>query len=205
MGLLNTIRLFHPEMIFFVLATFWIGTAAGVQDEGHDEIESLEIVEGENLTISIPIGKSEEDPQVLVTRSRGSSQERVAQMICHDGHCKHERWRPGVCLASDGQNLTLTLTNLSDDQTGLYRIRRPSSARPGEKVYNVTLREPHFTTISPASAVHSEPLTTRISIGVVVLSLVVVAAAAVGFVYGKNRKVSFNEVPQELNTVAHGR
>ncbi|KAF4096309.1 hypothetical protein G5714_022278 [Onychostoma macrolepis] len=171
-------------MIFFVLVSCWIGIAAGVQDD-YDEIEWLEISEGENLTISIQVNKSDEDPQVLVTRLKGSSQERIAQMICHNGDCELECWRSGVSLFSDGQNLTLILMNVRYNQTGLYRICKLSSRHPENKIYNVTLYQPPFSTISQellASAVYSKSFTAGISSGAVVLSLVVITAAVIGFV-----------------------
>lgn len=114
------------------------GVAAGVDDD-EEEIESLKVSQGENITISIQINKSDKDPQVLVTRLRGFSQERIAQMICHHGVCEHDCWRAGVSLISDGQNITLILMNVSYNQTGLYKICQLSSRHPENKIYNVTV------------------------------------------------------------------
>ncbi len=123
-----TVMFFTRIHCIFTMQMLFKGIAAGVQeDEDDDEIEWLKISEGENLTISIQINKSDEDPQVLVTRLKGSSQERIAQMICHKGDCEHECWRSGVSLISDGQNITLTVMNVHYNQTGLYKICNLSS------------------------------------------------------------------------------
>ncbi|XP_073679055.1 uncharacterized protein [Garra rufa] len=189
-------------MLFFVLVTCWIGigagaayaTAAGV-DEEDDEIESLKVSEGENLTISIQIKKLDEDPQVLVIRLKDSSQERIAQIICHKGVCEHECWRSGVSLLSDGQNITLILMNVNYNQTGLYKICQLSSRHPENKIYNVTVyrkyyTEPPFTTISPEqtpSAMYSKSFTAGISAAAVIL--IFITAVVIGFIYCKRRKV----------------
>ncbi|KTG01886.1 hypothetical protein cypCar_00035025 [Cyprinus carpio] len=167
------------------------GIAAGVQDDDDDEIESLKVSEGENLTISIQIKKSDEDPQVLVTRLKGgSSQERIAQMICHNGVCEHESWRSRVSLISDGQNVSLILMNLSYNQTGLYKICKLSSRHPENKIYNVTVYyEPPLSTIIPekiASATSSE-FTAGISAAVVGLALGVIIGTVI---YRKHKKAS---------------
>lgn len=96
--------------------------------------------EGGNLTISIHIDKWEKDPQVLVFRLKGSSQEPIAQMICHNGDCTQKCWRPGVSLiVSDSENVTLILMNVSYNQTGLYEIRKHSNKPLENKIYNVTV------------------------------------------------------------------
>lgn len=134
-----TVMCFTRIHCIFTMQMLFKGIAADVQDDDDDEIEWLKISKRENLTISIQINKSDEDPQVLVTRLKGSSQERIAQMICHKGDCKHEYWRSGVSLISDGQNITLTVMNVRYNQTGLYKISNLSSRHPHNKIYNVTL------------------------------------------------------------------
>ncbi|KAL0157608.1 hypothetical protein M9458_045684, partial [Cirrhinus mrigala] len=61
-----------------------------------EEIESLTVFEGGNLTISIHIEKWDENPQILLIRRKGFSKELIAQIICHNGACAHFieiRWR----------------------------------------------------------------------------------------------------------------
>ncbi|XDV46496.1 hypothetical protein PO909_014383, partial [Leuciscus waleckii] len=101
-----------------------------------DEIESLGVSEGENLTIAIHIKKTDKDPQVLVTRLKGSSQEPIAQLICHNGDCEREE-KSGVSLIYDGGNVTLILMNISYDQTGLYSVCKLSDSPLENKMYNV--------------------------------------------------------------------
>ncbi|KTF78627.1 hypothetical protein cypCar_00043910 [Cyprinus carpio] len=118
--------------------------AAGVDEDDDDEIESRTVSEGGNLTISVHIEKWDEDPQVLVTRLRGSSQEPIAQLFCHNGACEQECWRSGVSLTSDGQNITLILMNISYSQTGLYKVCK-LSRQPGYKIYNLTVYRKYCT------------------------------------------------------------
>jgi len=121
--------------VLFTLKYF-LGIVAAAPDDGDtDEIESLGVSEGGNLSISIHIKKSEEDPQVLVTRRK----EPIAQLICHNGDCKCEAWESGVSLIYDGGNLTLILMNVSYNQTGLYSVRKLSDTPAEKKVYNVTV------------------------------------------------------------------
>ncbi|XP_016086861.1 uncharacterized protein [Sinocyclocheilus grahami] len=189
--LYNNTRLFSNMMLFLVL-TCWIGIAAGV-DEEDDEIESLTVTEGGNLTISVHIEKSDEDPQVLVTRLKGSSQEPIAQVFCHNGACAQKCWRPGVSLVSDGENTTLILMNVSYNQTGLYKVCKLSSRQPQNKIYKLTVYQPPLRTISteqPASAVHSKSFTAGISTAAVVLVLLVIICAVTGVIYRKHEKAS---------------
>lgn len=112
-------------------------TAAGVDDD-KDENETLGVSEGGNLTISIHINDKDEDPQVLVTRLKGSSQELIAQLICHNRVCESEYWISGVSLVSDGENVTLVLMNVSHNQTGRYEVRKLSEPLES-KIYNITV------------------------------------------------------------------
>ncbi|XP_073679072.1 uncharacterized protein [Garra rufa] len=182
-------------------------TAVAVEDD--DEIESLKVLEGENLTISIHIEKWDEDPQILLIRLKGSSMELIAQIICHNGACAH-KWRSEVSLKSDGENVTLSLMNVSDNQAGLYEVRKPSSKRHENKIYNVTVYQPPISTISPektASALYSKSTAgiSAVSVGVilVVLALVVIIGAVI-YIYRKYGKAYFDEVSQETDTEAAG-
>ncbi|XP_042606714.1 uncharacterized protein LOC109048275 [Cyprinus carpio] len=183
----SNIKLFYNMMLFAVV-TCWIGITAGAA------VESLTVSEGGNLTISIHIEKWDRDPQVLVTLLKGSSQEPIAQVICHNGACEQKSWRSGVSLISVGQNMTLILMNISYNQTGLYKIYKLSSKLPENKIYNVAVYQPPLRTISPeqpASAVYSESFTAGISSAAVLLALVLIIAAVVGVIYRKHRKASF--------------
>ncbi|KAK2886174.1 hypothetical protein QQF64_020389 [Cirrhinus molitorella] len=199
-------------MILFVVVTFWIGiaayaavaSAAGVEDD--NEIESLTVFEGGNLTISIHIEKSDKDLQILLIHGKGSSKELIAQIICNNGTCeKTQKWR-SISLKSDGENVTLSLMNVSYNQTGLYEVRQPSSKRHENNIYKVTVCEPPLSSISPektASAMYSEshePFIAGISAGAVVLALVVIVGAAIFVIYRKPGKGHFGEVPQERDT-----
>ncbi|ROJ24001.1 hypothetical protein DPX16_23562 [Anabarilius grahami] len=135
------------KMILIVVVACWIGIAAAGVDDDKDEIESLRVSEGGNLTISIHINNSDEDPQVLVSRLKGSSQEAIAQIICHNRVCESEYWISGVSLSSDGEIVTLVLMNVS--QTGRYLVQKLSSAHLEQKIYNITVYQPRLSTISP--------------------------------------------------------
>lgn len=126
--------------------TFLKGIAAGGDDD--DEIESLTVSEGGNLTISIHIEKWEKDPQVLVFRLKSdSSQEPVAQVICHNGACTQTCWRPGASLRADRENITLILMNVNYNQTGLYEIRKHSNKPLENKIYNVTVYRKYYSSM----------------------------------------------------------
>ncbi|XP_026121865.1 uncharacterized protein LOC113104363 [Carassius auratus] len=194
-------------MILFAGVTCVIGIAfgavvAGVEED--DATESHTVPEEGNLTISIHIEKLTEDPQVLVTRLRGgSSQEPIAQMICHKGVCEHQSWRSGVSLISDTQNVTLILLNVSLNQTGLYKVRKQSNKRLENKIYNITVYyEPQLSTIIPekiASATNSELTSGKsaaVGIAVVVLFALVVIIGAV--IYRKHKKANSDKLPQDM-------
>lgn len=117
---------------------YFLGIVAAAVDDDKDEIESLGVSEGENLTIAIHIKKTDKDPQVLVTRLKDSSHESIAQLICHNGDCKREE-KPGVSLIHDGENVTLILMNVSNKQTGLYTVCKLSDSPLENKIYNVTV------------------------------------------------------------------
>lgn len=123
----------------YLWCKYFLGGVAGAVDGDKDEFESLGVSEGENLTIPIHIKKSDEDPQVLVTRLKGSSQEPIVQLTCHDGDCVCEGWESGVSLIYDGGNMTLILMNVSYNQTGLYKVRKLSVTPLETQSYNVTV------------------------------------------------------------------
>lgn len=120
-------------------------TSAGVDD---DKVEPLRVPEGENLTISIHVKKSDEEPQVLVTRLTGSSQEPIAQLICHNRSCERKCWISGVSLMYDRENLTLILVNVSFNQTGRYAVNTLSSTPPQNKIYNLTVCRKYYKSMS---------------------------------------------------------
>ncbi|KAF4096300.1 uncharacterized protein LOC131532255 [Onychostoma macrolepis] len=198
-------------MMLFVVVACWIGIAAGALvattaagvGEDDDEIESLTVSEGGNLTISIHIEKWEKDPQVLVFRlSLDSSQEPIAQMICHNGGCTQTRWRPGASLRADRESVTLILMNVHYNQTGLYEIRKHSNKPLENKIYNVTVSQPPLSTIIPeksASATHRE-FTAGISAAVVAAVLVVLALAVLvgAVIYRKCRKENLGGTDPEV-------
>ncbi|KAK9954674.1 hypothetical protein ABG768_016724 [Culter alburnus] len=195
-------------MIVFVvmigIVAVAVATAAGV-DDGKDEIESLRVSEGGNLTISIHISNSDEDPQVLVSRLKGISQEAIAQLICHNRVCESEYWISGVSLSSDGENVTLVLMNVRYNQTGRYLVQKLSSAQLEHKIYIITVYQPRLSTISPellTSVRNSKSFTagvTSAAVGMVLL----ITAVVIGIVYWKNRKKTFYKVPQDDNTATN--
>ncbi|KAK9954678.1 hypothetical protein ABG768_016727 [Culter alburnus] len=182
-------------MIGIVAVAF--ATAAGVGDS-KDEIESLRVSEGENLTISIHISNSDDDPQVLVSRLKGISQEAIAQLICHNRVCESEYWISGVSLSSDGENVTLILMNVS--QTGRYLVQKLSSAQLEHKIYIITVDRPQLnlshahtrlSTISPellTSVMHRESFTAGVTSAAVGIPVLLITAAVIGVVYLKRRK-----------------
>lgn len=121
---------------------YFLGIVAAVDDD-KDEIESLGVSEGENLTISIHIKTTDKDPQVLVTRLKDSSQESIAQLICHNEDCKREE-KSGVSLIHDGENVTLILMNVSNKQTGLYTVCKLSDSSLENQIYNVTVYRKYY-------------------------------------------------------------
>lgn len=104
-----------------------------------DDVESLTVSEGGNLTISIHIKKWAEDPQVLVSRLKGSSQQLIAQITCHDRVCERECMISGVSLISDEENVTLILMNVSFSQSGLYKVCKLGDTQPQNKIFQVTV------------------------------------------------------------------
>ncbi|XP_077074143.1 uncharacterized protein LOC143725548 isoform X1 [Siphateles boraxobius] len=187
------------KMILFVLVTCRIGIVAAADDDKDQDKESLGVSEGENLTISIHIEKSDEDPQVLVTRLKGSLEEPIAQLICHNEDCKREE-DSGVSLIYDGDggNVMLILLNVSFSQAGLYTVSKLSGTQPKNKIYNVTvypgernskkcleqLEEPVYTTRNPETQPHTgEALSTgaKVAVGIIgaILALVVLVIALV--------------------------
>lgn len=104
-----------------------------------DDVESLTVSEGGNITISIHIKKSDEDPQVLVSRLKGSSQQLIAQITCHNRVCERECLISGVSLISDEENVTLILMNVSFSQRGLYKVCKHVDAQQEIKIYQVTV------------------------------------------------------------------
>ncbi|KAK9954677.1 hypothetical protein ABG768_016727 [Culter alburnus] len=176
---------------------FVVMIAAGVGDS-KDEIESLRVSEGENLTISIHISNSDDDPQVLVSRLKGISQEAIAQLICHNRVCESEYWISGVSLSSDGENVTLILMNVS--QTGRYLVQKLSSAQLEHKIYIITVDRPQLnlshahtrlSTISPellTSVMHRESFTAGVTSAAVGIPVLLITAAVIGVVYLKRRK-----------------
>ncbi|XP_077074144.1 uncharacterized protein LOC143725548 isoform X2 [Siphateles boraxobius] len=173
------------KMILFVLVTCRIGIVAAADDDKDQDKESLGVSEGENLTISIHIEKSDEDPQVLVTRLKGSLEEPIAQLICHNEDCKREE-DSGVSLIYDGDggNVMLILLNVSFSQAGLYTVSKLSGTQPKNKIYNVTVYQPVYTTRNPETQPHTgEALSTgaKVAVGIIgaILALVVLVIALV--------------------------
>ncbi|XP_051735101.1 uncharacterized protein si:rp71-80o10.4 isoform X2 [Ctenopharyngodon idella] len=191
-------------MILFVVVTCWIGiaaaaavatTAAGVDDD-KDENETLGVSEGGNLTISIHINNKDEDPQVLVTRLKGSSQEAIAQLICHNRVCESEYWISGVSLVSDGENVTLFLMNVSHNQTGRYEVRKLSGTQLENKIYTIIVNQPRLSTISPEllpSVRNRKSFTAGVTSAAVSI-LLLITAAVIGVVYMKRRKAKCHTI-----------
>ncbi|XP_067226501.1 uncharacterized protein si:rp71-80o10.4 isoform X2 [Chanodichthys erythropterus] len=184
------------KMILIVVVACWIGiaAAAGGVDDDKDEIESIRVSEGGNLTISIHIKKLDEDPQVLVSRLKGISQEAIAQLICHNRVCESEYWISGVSLSSDGENVTLILMNVS--QTGRYLVQKLSSAQLEHKIYNIAVYHPRLSTISPellSSVRNSKSFTAGVTSAAVCFMLLI-TAAVIGVVYLKRRKAKRHEI-----------
>ncbi|XP_067226500.1 uncharacterized protein si:rp71-80o10.4 isoform X1 [Chanodichthys erythropterus] len=203
------------KMILIVVVACWIGiaAAAGGVDDDKDEIESIRVSEGGNLTISIHIKKLDEDPQVLVSRLKGISQEAIAQLICHNRVCESEYWISGVSLSSDGENVTLILMNVS--QTGRYLVQKLSSAQLEHKIYNIAVYQPRLnlshthtrlSTISPellSSVTHRKSFTAGVTSAAVGIPLLLITAAVICVVYLKRRKKLFYKVPQDDNTATN--
>ncbi|KAK7132770.1 hypothetical protein R3I93_019112 [Phoxinus phoxinus] len=191
--------------LLFVLVTCWVGivAAAAAVDDDKDEIESLGVSEGENLTIAIHIKKSDKDPQVLVTRSllKGSSQEPIAHLICHDGDCVREGWVSGVSLIYDGGNVTLILMNVSYNQTGLYTVCKLSDTPLENKSYNVTVYPAPLSVISP-SVMYSKSSAVLVLTILVLIIVVLIITGAIGVVYWKRSKETSYKVSQNDDTAA---
>ncbi|KAK7129385.1 hypothetical protein R3I94_017558 [Phoxinus phoxinus] len=187
--------------LLFVVVTCWIGiVAAGVDDDTDD----IEVSEGENLTISIHIKKSDEDPQVLVTRLNGSSQEPIAQLFCYNGNCSLKYWESGVSLIYDGGNVTLILMDVSHNQTGLYTVLKLSVTPLENKIYNLTVdRIPAPLSIISPSVMYSKSFIAGITSAVLVLIiLVLIITGAIGVVYWKRSKETSYKVSQNDDTAA---
>lgn len=185
--------------LLFVLVTCWIGGVAGAVDGDKDEFESLGVSEGENLTIPIHIKKSDEDPQVLVTRLKGSSQEPIVQLTCHDGDCVCEGWESGVSLIYDGGNMTLILMNVSYNQTGLYKVRKLSVTPLETQSYNVTVYQAPLRITSP-SVMYSKSFTAGITSAALVFILVLIITGAIGVFYWKRSKETSYKVSPNADT-----
>ncbi|XP_056305976.1 uncharacterized protein si:rp71-80o10.4 [Danio aesculapii] len=151
-------------MIFFVIITCCIGiagaaafaTRSAFEDDKDEEIESLKVCEGQNLSLSIQIESTEEDPQVFVTLFSNSSspESMVAQLNCIKGECSRQCWRSEDSLMFDGQNMTLILMNVTYSRAGVYKVSKLSSTQGENKMYNLTVvrksyTEPPLSSLSP--------------------------------------------------------
>ncbi|XP_067301668.1 uncharacterized protein si:rp71-80o10.4 [Pseudorasbora parva] len=200
-------------MILFILACIGIAaTVADVDDYRDKKTKTLRVSEGGNLTIPIHIKKSDEDPQVLVTFTKGSSREMIAQLFCQGGECERE-YKPGVSLIYNGNDVTLILRDMSYNQTGLYEVSKLSGHSQTENIYNVTVFRTE-TTLSPGpllkpwSKSFTAGLTTA-AVGIPVLIAGAIAIAIGIFYWRRTQKkniaeqeATFFRVPQDDNTPA---
>lgn len=180
-------------MIFLVIITCCIGiagaaafaTPSAFEDNKDEEIESLIVCEGQNISFSIQIETSDEDPQVLVTFLSNSSslESMIAQLNCIKGECSRQCWRSEDSLMFDGENMTLILMNVTYSRAGVYKVSKLSSTQEENKMYNLTVfskshTEPPLSSLSPprsSSALYYIP----IFAGTVVVMLVLIAATKI--------------------------
>ncbi|CAM4675386.1 unnamed protein product [Leuciscus chuanchicus] len=157
----------RKKMLLVVACFIGIAAVVAVIDD-EDDVESLTVFEGGNLTISIHIKKWDEDPQVLVTRFKDSSQDLIAQLTCHNQVCETECLISGVLLISDEENVTLILMNVSFSQTGLYKVCKLGDTQPENKIYNLTVKP-------PPAAIYSKSCSAVITTAVLGIMLVITA------------------------------
>ncbi|XP_048033120.1 uncharacterized protein si:rp71-80o10.4 [Megalobrama amblycephala] len=166
--------------MMLALACFIGIVAATAVDD--DDVESLTVSEGGNLTISIPIKKWDEDPQVLVSRLKGSSQQLIAQITCHDRVCERECLISEVSLICDEENVTLILMNVSFSQSGLYKVCKHGDTQPENKIYQVTVFKPPPCTFSPEQpppAIYSNSFTAGVTTSALGISVLITAVIGV--------------------------
>ncbi|KAK9954683.1 hypothetical protein ABG768_016732 [Culter alburnus] len=144
-----------------------------------DDVESLTVSEGVNLTISIHIKKWDKDPQVLVSRLKGSSQQLIAQITCHNRVCERECLISGVSLICDEENVTLILMNVSFSQSGLYKVCKHGDTQPENKIYQVTVYTSTFSPEQPPPAIYSNSFTAGVTTSALGISVLITAIIGV--------------------------
>ncbi|XP_039530344.1 uncharacterized protein si:rp71-80o10.4 [Pimephales promelas] len=184
---------FNRLQKMLLLVACIIGIAVAAVDDDNDYVDSLTVSEGGNLTISIHINKWDEDPQVLVTRLKESSQDLIAQLTCHNQVCEIACLISGVSLITGEESVTLILMNVSFSQTGLYKVCKLGDTQPENKIYNVTVNKPPSSTVSPDATpptIYSTAFTAGITTAVLGIPMVI-TAAIIAVIYWKNRKANF--------------
>ncbi|XP_051956674.1 uncharacterized protein LOC127625421 [Xyrauchen texanus] len=150
------------------------------------EIESQEVMEGNNVTISIQINKLENDPQFLFMLMKGTLKDPIAQLNCHFHTCTRECWKSGVSLEFDEESVTLTLLNVSRSQSGIYEVYNLSSKQMKNKIFNVTVYEPPPE--PPPSSMYITSSFTGITTAAVIMVILVIIGAGVIWKYKCFRK-----------------
>ncbi|XP_051515647.1 uncharacterized protein si:rp71-80o10.4 [Myxocyprinus asiaticus] len=161
------------------------------------EIESQEVMEGNNVTISIQINKMEKDPQVLFMHMKGTLKDPIAQLTCHFQNCIRECWKSGVSLEFNEENVTLILLNVSHSQSGLYEVYNLSSKRKKNTIFNVTVYE--LPPEPPPSSMYISSSSTGITTAVVIMVILVIIGAGVIWKYKcfRRRTEQNQNQPQE--------
>ncbi|XP_068072756.1 uncharacterized protein isoform X1 [Danio rerio] len=191
-------------MILLVIATCCIGIAGAAafatpafEDNKDEEIESLKVCEEQNISFSVQIETSEEDPQVFVTLlCNSSSLEMVAQLNCIKGECSRQCWRSEDSLMFDGQNMTLILINVTYSRAGVYKVSKLSSTQEENKMYNLTVfskshTEPPLSSLSPprsSSPLYNILITAGCTVVGILLVFIIVAIISVSCRKAKHKR-----------------